>query len=43
MRPVIIGQDRAFGRCIKEVCVRQVAPFLARYCRLKRLLTISIP
>jgi hypothetical protein len=42
MRPVVVGQDRTFGRCIKKVCVRQSAPFFARYCRLKRLLTISI-
>ena len=28
MRPVVIGQDRTFGRCIKEVCVRQVAPLV---------------
>ena len=27
MRPVVIGQDRTFGRCVKEVCVRQSAPF----------------
>ena len=43
MRPVVVGQDRTFGRCVKEVCIRQSAPpFSARYCRLKRLLTISI-
>jgi len=28
MRPVVIGQDRTFGRCVKEVRVRQNAPFL---------------
>lgn len=28
MRPVVIGQDRAFGRCVKEVCVRQSAPLV---------------
>ncbi len=26
MRPVVMGQDRAFGRCVKEVSVRQNAP-----------------
>lgn len=28
MRPVVIGQDRTFGRCIKEVCIRQGAPLV---------------
>ena len=28
MRPVVVGQDRAFGRCVKEVCVRQSAPLV---------------
>ena len=28
MRPVVVGQDRAFGRCVKEVRVRQSAPFI---------------
>ena len=28
MRPVVVSQDRAFGRCVKEVCVRQSAPLV---------------
>jgi len=42
MRPVVVGQDRTFGRCVKKVRVRQGTPMFGTLLPIEASVNISI-